>query len=576
MSFHVFKRYLFLTVLIAAFIIGDHSLIPVSAQTQTLTFPAVADTYDSYVTPAATFGTLATLAVDGSPITNSFLRFTVSGLLPDQAVSRAELRVYANSSTSESLHAGAVADNSWSETTLNYNTAPAIGGVISSASPITAGTWITWDVTSYVPGNGTYSLALTTAGATAVSFSSRESGANAPQLVLTLSTSSGTPTPTTTPDSTSHILLVAGDICRYDDGGVDYSPNCKKTGDLIRSVIAANPGAMVQTAGDNVNNEDAPASYDDQYEDVYGPNWGSFLSVTHAAIGNHDYLPPSGAAPYFAYYGSGAGTAPGGYYSYNIGGSWHVIVLNTMCPQVGGCGPGSAQYNWLKNDLAANPGKCILAAWHHPRFSSGQFGGFTISADWWDLLYQYKADIVVNGHNHNYERFNLVDPSEQAASDGIREFLAGTGGAPGPVYTYAEHPLDPNEAVRNQTGLYGVLQLTLNSSSYSWKFLPAAGYTFTDSGTTDCHSAAQGSPTPSPTPTNTPTHTPTPTSTITPTSTQTPTPTPTKTSTPTQTPTPTSTKTATPTHTPTPTPTATSGPIQVPDPFRVYLPMIYH
>ena len=356
--------------------------------------------------------------------------------------------------------------------------------------------------------------------------------AQTPLSTLT-DTPNQTPTPNPTATTTSNILLLGSDICRHDYGGTNYTPNCRKTGDLIRSVLAANPGALVQTAGDNVNNEPPPGSYDAEYEDVYAPNWGSFLSVTHAAMGNHDILPPGGATPYFSYFGSAAGPAPGGYYSYNIGGSWHVIVLNSVCASAGGCGPGSAQYNWLKDDLATNTGKCILAAWHHPRWSSGQFGGFTISASWWDLLYQYKADIVVNGHNHNYERFNLIDPSEQAASDGIREFLVGTGGAPGPTYTYAEHPLDPNEAIRNQSGLYGVLQLTLNTSSYSWKFLPAVGYTFTDSGTTDCHAATQVTPTPLSTPTDTPTQTPTP------------------------------------------TPTATGTPTQTPTPFRLYLPMTF-
>jgi hypothetical protein len=265
-----------------------------------------------------------------------------------------------------------------------------------------------------------------------------------------------------------------------------------------------------------------------------------------------------------------------------------VIVLNSDCGSAGGCASGSAQYNWLKNDLAANSRICILAAWHHPRFSSGQWGGTTTSASWWDLLYQYKADIVVNGHNHNYERFNLIDPSEQAASDGIREFLVGTGGAPGPTYTYAERPLDSNEAIRNQSGLYGVLQLTLNSSSYSWEYLPAAGYTFTDSGTTGCHVTPK-TPTPTNTSTRTPTKTPTPTSTKTHTPTKTPTSTSTATRTPTKTPTPTNTSTRTPTKTPTPTSTtthtptktstqtasATRTPTQTPALFRLYFPRIF-
>ncbi len=314
---------------------------------------------------------------------------------------------------------------------------------------------------------------------------------------VTVTEPAPTETPTAEPTSVpDNILLIAGDICKHDYGGTDYTPNCKKTGDLVRSVLANNPGAQVQTLGDNVNNEPQPASYDAEYTEVYAPNWGSFLSITHTAMGNHDLLPPGGSTPYFSYFGPAAGTAPGGYYSYNIGSSWHVIVLNSNCSSAGGCGSGSAQYNWLSNDLAANRRQCTLAVWHHPRWSSGQFGGITNSAPWWDLLYQYKVDIVANGHNHNYERFDLIDPSEQAAPDGIREFVVGTGGAPGPTYTYAQHPLDPNEAIRNQSGLYGVLQLTLGSSSYSWKFLPAVGYSFTDSGSTTCHAATQSTPPP--------------------------------------------------------------------------------
>jgi hypothetical protein len=286
--------------------------------------------------------------------------------------------------------------------------------------------------------------------------------------------------------ATGNTLLMAGDICKHNLGGTDYTGNCKKTGDLVRRVLAANPGAQVQTLGDNINNEPAPYSYDTQYQDIYAPNWGSFLNVTHALEGNHDILPPGGSSPYFTFFGPAAGPGPGGYYSYNIGSNWHVIVLNAQCSQAGGCNSGP-QYTWLQNDLAANTRTCLLAVWHQPRWTSGRFADAANYAAWWSLLYQYKADIVANGHNHNYERFNQIDPSEQAAADGIREFVVGTGGAPGDSYTYASHPLDPNEVVRNQSAVYGVLKLTLSTNSYSWKFLPAAGYTFTDSGTSTCH-----------------------------------------------------------------------------------------
>jgi hypothetical protein len=162
-------------------------------------------------------------------------------------------------------------------------------------------------------------------------------------------------------------------------------------------------------------------------------------------------------------------------------------VLNAQCSQAGGCGAGSIQYNWLKSDLTANTQKCVLTVWHQPRWTSGRHTDDATYAAWWDLLYQYKVDIVANGHNHNYERFNLINPQEQAASDGIREFIVGTGGAPGDSYTYATNPLDPNEVIRSQTVIYGVLKLTLSDNSYTWNYLPVSGYSFSDAGTTACH-----------------------------------------------------------------------------------------
>lgn len=433
------------------------------------------------------YGASTTLRADSSPLVNSYLRFSVSGLAGAQ-VTKALLKVYANTATSQGLLVKAVAVDTWDEAALTYDNAPALGTVLAASAAVTAGTWVTFDVTPYITGSGIYSLGLATSGSTAVSLASREAGGNAPQLILTLGGSvEPSPTPPPATGGSTNILLLAGDICKHDQGATDYTGNCKKTGDLVRSVLAANPGAQVQTLGDNVNNDTGTYSYDSEYKDLYAPNWGSFLNVTHSLMGNHDTYPPSGTAPYFTYFGASAGAKPGGYYSYNPNANWHVIVLNAQCSKAGGCGAGSPQYKWLQSDLSANTRKCVLAVWHQPRFTSGRHSDNTSYAAWWSLLYQYKVDIVAGGHNHNYERFNLINPSEQAASDGIREFVVGTGGAPGDGYTYASHPLDPNEAVRNQTQVYGVLKLTLGASAYSWKFLPAAGYTFTDSGSTNCH-----------------------------------------------------------------------------------------
>ena len=204
-------------------------------------------------------------------------------------------------------------------------------------------------------------------------------------------------------------------------------------------------------------------------------------------MGNHDAYPPGGDADYFSYFGAAAGPQPGSYYSYNIGLSWHMIVFDAQCSKAGGCGAASPQTTWLKNDLAANTKPCVMAVWHQPRWTSGRHPDGATYASWWTLLYQYKIDIIANGHNHKYERFNQINPSEQAASDGIREFVVGTDGALGDGYTYASYPLGPNEVVRNQTVIYGVLKLILSANSYTWNFLPAAGYTFTDSGTSTFH-----------------------------------------------------------------------------------------
>jgi hypothetical protein len=192
----------------------------------------------------------------------------------------------------------------------------------------------------------------------------------------------------------------------------------------------------------------------------------------------------SRAGPYYAYFGAAAGPAGTGYYSYNLANDWHVIVLNAICAAVRGCGEGSPQETFLKKDLAANPGKHIIAMWHIPAFSSGSAHGNNGSyRAFWNDLYAAHADIVMNGHDHDYERFAPQSPSGAADPNGIREFVVGTGGA-------GQRPfgtIRANSQVRS-TGTFGVLELTLGAHSYSWRFIPVAGKSFTDSGTQATHS----------------------------------------------------------------------------------------
>jgi hypothetical protein len=284
---------------------------------------------------------------------------------------------------------------------------------------------------------------------------------------------------TTASASESPVLIGAGDIC--------VTPSIADAG-ATAALISARPNDSVFTIGDN-SNEGGTA---DQYANCYGTTWGAFLDRTHATVGNHDYLswgagPPCNyaywAGPYYCYFGAAAGPPGKGYYSYNLANNWHVIVLNGMCSEVGGCGVGSVQETFLETDLAVNAGKHIIAMWHQPLFSSGVIGNNPDYTAWWQDLYAAHADIVLNGHDHEYERFDLQSPTGQADPDGIREFIVGTGGAtPSGLGT-----LRANSQVRN-SGTFGVLELTLGAHDYSWQFIPVAGQTFSDSGTQATHS----------------------------------------------------------------------------------------
>lgn len=231
-------------ILLIVGFLASLTLIPTAAVSQTVAFEPAADAYGNAGSPTTNYGASNVLRADASPVVNSYLRFTVSGLL-GQTVSRALLKIYANTATSQGLVAKSVANVTWSEGTLNYNNAPAMSATLATSTMVLAGTWVTLDVTPYVIGNGVYSLGLTTSGSTAISLASREAGVNAPQLILTVSGSAPTPTLQPTSGGSGNILLLAGDICKHDLGATDYTANCKKTGDLVRTVLVANPGAQV-------------------------------------------------------------------------------------------------------------------------------------------------------------------------------------------------------------------------------------------------------------------------------------------------------------------------------------------
>jgi hypothetical protein len=225
-----------------------------------------------------------------------------------------------------------------------------------------------------------------------------------------------------------------------------------------------------------------PEGASSDFTRCYQGSWGRHKARTRPAAGNHEYQTP-GAVGYFGYFGTAAGDPMKGYYSYDLG-AWHVVVVNSNCWAVGGCGKGSPQERWLRADLADSTKKCTLAYWHHPLFTSGsQHGPSTNMRTIVRALYDAGAEIVLTGHEHNYERFAPQDPSGRPDdAHGIRVWVVGTGGAG----HYGFGSAKPNSQARS-SDTYGVLKLTLRAGGYKWKFVPQSGKTFTDTGSGTCH-----------------------------------------------------------------------------------------
>jgi hypothetical protein len=235
------------------------------------------------------------------------------------------------------------------------------------------------------------------------------------------------------------------------------------------------------------------------FQQSYDLSWGRVKSQTLPVIGNHEGTTAALGAGYCVYFGAAAhcnsSRRQGGaaFYSFNLG-DWHGVVLNSNCDAAGGCGVGSPQYRWLANDLASNPRECTVAAWHHPRWSSGAYGSSAFMQPIWQLLYANGADLVLSGHSHDYERFAPIDGAGAVnPSYGMRQFVVGTGGV---YFTGLGNGRAPGSEVAQNTS-FGVLRLVLHPTSYDWRFLSASGSLFTDSGTQSCHGGpAAASPPP--------------------------------------------------------------------------------
>ena len=285
--------------------------------------------------------------------------------------------------------------------------------------------------------------------------------------------------------ATDPVVAAAGDIACAPPGTRTAS-KCHQaaTADLLAGADAVLP----------IGDEQYNCGQLSAFNQVYDASWGQYKSVSNPAVGDNEYAgngcSTPGASGYFTYFGDRASPRePGctincqGYYSYDVV-SWHVVALNSECtqPGVGGCSASSPQTQWLKADLAAHPNTCTLAYFHRPYFSD-KGGTVAKVKQLFTALYNGGADVLLVGHQHIYERFRPQSPSGAAATNGVRQFIVGTGGRS--QTTPASPP--PAGSEKQNSGTFGVLKLTLHPTSYDFQFVPEAGKTFTDTGTQACH-----------------------------------------------------------------------------------------
>lgn len=271
------------------------------------------------------------------------------------------------------------------------------------------------------------------------------------------------------PAAADTIVMVAGDIACPPE--MSQTPDACHQGPTSDILLKQKP-ALVLTTGDNQYETGKLSDFNASYDET----WGRLKGITKPTPGNHEYRSNDGLG-YFNYFGSKAGRPNRGYYSFNRGG-WHFIALNSNISTK----KTSRQIEWLRKDLTSNAAECTLAYWHHPLFSSGEHGNHSYVKPIWKALSADDADLVITGHDHDYERFAPMNAQGEARAQGIRSFIVGTGG----VGLRPFKTIQPHSVVRSDD-TFGVLKLTLQTDGYLWEFLPDVDGTFSESGAGDCH-----------------------------------------------------------------------------------------
>jgi hypothetical protein len=469
-------RYLLPVALGVSVLAGPHATPAQAART---VVAPVADTYVSAKAPGANFGRSRRLDVGARPVERAYLRFDIT-LPPGAKISGATLRLKATSSRRVRLGVYAVTARGWSESRLTMHGAPRLGrrlGVLRPAHRQYEAASL--DAQQVQPGQ--LAVALAGRGALGARFAARETRGG-PRLVVTYSVvpshappgppSSESPPPappSPTASAEEKVILAAGDIQQP-------ATTLNATAPLLDAIAYD----ALLPLGDNEYERGLLA----EYNAFYSQTWGTPArkARSYPIPGNHE-SPLRLAVDYCPYFTSGVNgpaavnPCPDGhaYYSYDLG-SWHMVALDSSSGTID-----PAQQAWLRADLAAHPATCTLAYMHHPRYTSG-IRGENLNGNVWDDLIAAHVDVVLSAHTHAYQRYapmnntGGIDPV-----NGIRSFVVGTGGM-------SLNPIPAAPGLEaHSSAAFGVLQMTLRRGGYDWRFIPAAGATFTDSGADLCH-----------------------------------------------------------------------------------------
>jgi hypothetical protein len=446
------------------------------------TLTSAADTYVKSNATSTNYGLATTLQQNAtsSATAVTYLQFAA----PTASVTKATLRLFSRSSgiTRSKVFSTSA---SWGEQTMTWANRPAVGAQVGTTGTLTAGQWTEADVTSAVR-SGVRSFGVTT-GATATRYFDSREAANPPQLVLEYSTGTSpaptstaptstaptstapttspaptstaptSPAPTSTAPGTSPVIAAVGDIACAP--GYTVGTNCQHKA-VADKIIADTAVSKVLALGDLQYEVGALTAFMGSYD----KSWGPLKAKTKPIPGNHEYG-TANAAGYFDYFGALAGDRTKGYYSFDVG-AWHFVALNSE-KDISATG---AQVAWLKADLAAHPNKCVGAMFHKPRWSTGTHGDHSSMAPFVQALYNAGAEVILSGHDHDYERFYPLNPSGvRDDARGIVQIVSGQGGK----NHYAVTGRSTTAAMDNTS--HGYARLTLHADSADLAFVSAVG-----------------------------------------------------------------------------------------------------